>query len=182
MKDLLDDERIKIAVLAFIAGVILAFIVFPKRELETVYKTTIERLTDTLYITSSDTVYIPKTMLKTKVLRDTILMDFKPKISQFNASFPFEYGSTNVSGEVLGEVLKMTATSDFKLPVVTNTITETKTETIVIKPKGFYLGGVVNSDLQLGAKVSYLDNKYLFSYQFQPVTKTHTLGVSKKLF
>jgi hypothetical protein len=182
MKDLLDDERIKIAVLAFIAGVILAFLVFPKRELETVYKTTIERLTDTLYITSSDTVYIPKTKIKTEVLRDTILMDFKPKISQFNASFPFEYGSTNVSGEVLGEVLKMTATSDFKLPVVTNTITETKTETIVIKPKGFYLGGVVNSDLQLGAKVSYLDNKYLFSYQFQPVTKTHTLGVSKKLF
>lgn len=82
----------------------------------------------------------------------------------------------------MGEVLKMTAINDYKLPVVTNTITETKTETIVIKPKGFYLGAVVNSDLQLGGKVAYLDNKYLFSYQFQPVTKTHTLGVSKKLF
>ena len=76
----------------------------------------------------------------------------------------------------------MTAINDYKLPVVTNTITETKTETIVIKPKGFYLGSSVNSDLKLGANVSYLDNKYLFSYQFQPVTKTHTLGVSKKLF
>ena len=41
MKELLDDERIKIALLAFIAGVILAFLVFPKRELETVYKTTV---------------------------------------------------------------------------------------------------------------------------------------------
>lgn len=182
MKELIDDERIKIAVIAFLAGVILAFIVFPKRELETVYKTTIERLTDTLYITQKDTIYVPKTKIKTQVLRDTILIDFKPKISQFNASFPFEHGSTSVSGEVLGEVLKMTAINDYKLPVVTNTITETKTETIVIKPKGFYLGGVVNSDLQLGAKVAYLDNKYLFSYQFQPVTKTHTLGVSKKLF
>jgi hypothetical protein len=182
MKDLLDDERIRIAVLAFMAGVILAFIVFPKRELETVYKTTIERLTDTLYITSSDTVYIPKTKIKTEVLRDTILMDFKPKISQFNASFPFEHGSTSVSGEVLGEVLKMTAINDYKLPVVTNTITETKTETIIKKSKGFYLGAAVNSDLKLGANLSYVDNKYLFSYQFQPVTKTHTLGVSKKLF
>lgn len=182
MKDLLDDERIKIAILAFIAGVLLAFIVFPKRELETVYKTTIERLTDTLYITSTDTVYIPKTKIKTQVLRDTVLIDFKPKISHFNASFPFEHGSTSVSGEVLGEVLKMTAINDFKLPVVTNTITETKTETIIKKSKGFYLGGVVNSDLQLGAKVSYLDNKYLFQYQYQPVTKIHTLGVSKKLF
>ena len=182
MKELLDDERIRIAVLAFIAGVILAFIVFPKRELETVYKTKTERLIDTLYITSSDTVYIPKTMLKTKVLRDTVLIDYKPKISAFTASFPFEHGSTSVSGEVLGEVLKMTAINDYKLPVVTNTITETKTETIVIKPKGFYLGAVVNSDLQIGGKIAYLDNKYLFSYQFQPVTKTHTLGVSKKIF
>jgi hypothetical protein len=182
MKHLLDDERIKIAVLSFIAGVILAFIVFPKRELETVYKTTTERLTDTLYITSTDTVYIPKTKIKTEVLRDTVLIDFKPKISAFTASFPFEHGSTSVSGEVLGEVLKMTATSDFKIPVVTNTITNTETKTIVEKPKGFYLGAAVNSDLQLGAKVAYLDNKYLFSYQFQPVTKTHTLGVSKKLF
>ena len=182
MKDLLDDERIKIAVLAFIAGVILAFLVFPKRELETVYKTTIERLTDTLYITSSDTVYIPKNKIKTEVLRDTILMDFKPKISQFNASFPFEHGSTSVSGEVLGEVLKMTAINDFKLPVVTNTIIETKTETIIKKSKGFYLGASINSNLDPGAKASYVDDKYLFQYQFQPVTKIHTLGVSKKLF
>ena len=100
MKELLDDERIKIALLAFIAGVILAFLVFPKRELETVYKTTVERLTDTLYITSTDTVYIPKTKIKTEVLRDTVLIDFKPKISAFTASFPFEHGSTSVSGEV----------------------------------------------------------------------------------
>jgi hypothetical protein len=182
MKELLDDERIKIAIIAFIAGVILAFLLFPKRELETVYKTKIERLTDTLYITSSDTVYIPKTKIKTQVLRDTVLIDFKPKISLFETTFPFEYGSTKVSGEVLGEVLKMTAINDYKLPVVTNTITETKTETIIKKSKGFYLGATINSLLDPGAKASYVDDKYLFQYQFQPVTKIHTLGVSKKLF
>jgi len=182
MKDLLDDERIKIAVLAFLAGVILAFIVFPKREVETVYKTNIERLTDTLYITSTDTIYIPKTKIKTKVLRDTFLIDFKPKISLFETTFPFEYGSTKVSGEVLGEVLKMTAINDYTIPVVTNTITETKTETIIKKPKGIYLGAGVNSLIDPSVKVAYLDNKYLFQYQYQPVTKIHTLGVSKKLF
>jgi 3-deoxy-D-arabino-heptulosonate 7-phosphate (DAHP) synthase len=78
--------------------------------------------------------------------------------------------------------LKMTATNDFKIPVVTNTITETKTETIIKKPKGIYLGASVNSLLDPGAKVSYLDNKYLFTYQYQPVTKVHSLGISKKLF
>ena len=182
MRKLLDDERIRIATISFLIGVVLAFVVFPKREIETVYKKKVEVKTDTLYVTLKDTIYVPKTRIKTQVLRDTVLIDFKPKISQFNASFPFEYGSTSVSGEVLGEVLKMTATNDYKLPVVNNTITETKTETIVVKPKGIYLGAGINSLLQPSANVSYLDNKYLFTYQFQPLQKVHQIGVAKKLF
>ena len=182
MRKLLDDERIRIATISFLIGVVLAFVVFPKREIETVYKKKVEVKTDTLYVTLKDTVYVPKTRIKTQFLRDTVLIDFKPKISHFNASFPFEYGSTSVSGEVLGEVIKMTATNDYKLPVVTNTITETKTETIVVKPKGIYLGAGVNSLLQPSANVSYLDNKYLFTYQFQPLQKVHQIGVAKKLF
>ena len=182
MKEMLDDERIRIAILAFIAGVILAFIVYPRPEQETVYKFETKVEKDTIYTLVVDTVYVPKMRIKSQILRDTILIDFKPKISLFKASIPSEYGSTNLSGEVLGEVLKMTATNDFKIPVVTNTITETKTETIIKKPKGIYLGVGVNSLLDPLAKVSYLDNKYLFTYQYQPVTKIHTLGVSKKLF
>ena len=177
-----DNQKIKIALLAFIAGIIVAFIFYPKPEAETFYKFETVTKTDTLIVEVKDTVYVPKTKIKTEFLRDTILIDFKPQISQFKASFPFEYGSTNVSGEVLGEVLKMTATSDFKIPVVTNTITNTETKTIVQKPKGIYLGASVNSMLQPGAKVAYLDNKYLFSYQYQPLEKLHTLSVSKKLF
>jgi hypothetical protein len=177
-----DNQKIKIATLAFLAGILVAYIFFPKTESETVYKFETVTKTDTLFITSTNTVYIPKKEIKTQVIRDTVLIDYKPKISAFTASFPFEYGSTNVSGEVLGEVLKMTATSDFKIPVVTNTITNTETKTIVQKPKGIYLGASVNSLLQPGAKVSYLDNKYIFQYQFQPLEKLHTLSVSKKLF
>jgi hypothetical protein len=182
MRQLLDDERIRIAIISFLIGLILAFIIFPRPETETVYKFETVTKTDTLIVEVKDTIYVPKTKIKTEVLRDTVLIDFKPQISAFTASFPFEYGSTNVSGEVLGEVLKMTATSDFKIPVVTNTITNTETKTIVQKPKGIYLGASVNSLLQPGAKVSYLDNKYLFSYQYQPLEKLHTLSVNKKIF
>ena len=178
----MEKEQTKIAAIFFFIGAVVAIILFPKRELETVYKTKYERLTDTLYITSSDTVYIPKTKIKTKVLRDTVLIDSKPKIRAFETTFPFEYGSTKVSGEVLGEVLKMTATNDYALPVVTNTITETKTESIVVKPKGIYLGAGVNSLLQPSAKVGYLDNKYLFQYQYSPMDGVHHVGVSKKIF
>jgi hypothetical protein len=182
MRQLLDDERIRIAIISFLIGVLLAFVIFPRPESETVYKFETVTKTDTLIVDKVETVYIPKTKIKTQVLRDTVLIDFKPQISQFNASFPFEYGSTNVSGEVLGEVLKMTATSDFKIPVVTNTITNTETKTIVEKPKGIYLGAGVNSLIQPSASVSYLDNKYIFQYQFQPLQKIHQIGVAKKLF
>ena len=176
------DQRIQIAILAFLAGVILTFVVYPRHEQETVYKFETVTKTDTLFVDKLSTVYIPQTKIKTEVLRDTILIDFKPQISLFETTFPFEHGSTKVSGEVLGEVLKMTATNDYKLPVVTNTITNTETRTIVQKPKGIYLGGGVNSLLQPSASVAYLDNKYLFSYQFQPLQKVHQIGLAKKLF
>jgi len=176
------DHRIQIAVISFIAGVILAFIVFPRPEVETVYKFETKVESDTIYTHVVDTIYVPKTKIKTEVLRDTILKEYEPKISLFKASFPSEYGSTHVSGEVLGEVLKMTATNDFKIPVVTNTITNTETKTIIKKPKGIYLGAGVNSLLKPSAKISYLDNKYLFEYQFQPMEGVHQIGVSKKLF
>jgi hypothetical protein len=177
-----DNQKINIAILAFLAGLILAFVLFPRPEQETVYKFETKVETDTIYTHVVDTIYIPKTKIKTEVLRDTILVNYQPKISLFKASIPSEYGSTNVSGEVLGEVLKMTAKNDFKIPVVTNTITNTKTETIIKKPKGIYLGAGVNSLLNPSIKVCYLDNKYLFQYGYQPVTKVHSLAISKKLF
>ena len=182
MKELLDDERIKIAILAFFAGVLITFILYPKPEIEEVYKFSTRTETDTVYKEIKDTVYVPKTKIKTEVLRDTILIDYKPTINSFSTTTPFEYGNTYVNGEVLGEVLKMSVTNDFKIPVVTNTITNTETKTIIKKSKGLYLGANINSLLDPGATASYVDNKYIFQYQYQPVTKIHTLGVSKKLF
>ena len=182
MKKLLDDERIRIAIVAFLIGVVLTFVVYPKPEFETVYKFETVTKTDTLFVDKLETVYIPKTTIKTEVLRDTILIDFKPQISLFKTTIPFEYGNTYLSGEVLGEVLKMTATNDYKIPVVTNTITNTETRTIIQKPKGIYLGAGINSLMQPSGKVAYLDNKYLFEYQYQPLQEIHQIGVSKKLF
>jgi len=176
------DQRIQIAILAFLGGVILAFVVYPRPEVETVYNFETKVESDTIYTRVVDTVYVPKNKIKTEVLRDTILVNFKPQISLFKTSIPSEYGSTHVSGEVLGEVLKMTATNDFNIPVVTNTITNTETRTIIQKPKGIYLGAGVNSLLKPSASVAYLDNKYLFQYQYQPMEKVHQIGVSKKLF
>lgn len=177
-----ENQKIQIATVSFLAGVVLTFLVYPKPEAEEVYRFTTVSQIDTLFVTSTDTVHIPKKEIKTEVIRDTILVDFKPTIKAFETIFPFEYGSTKVSGEVLGEVLKMTAVSDYNIPVVTNTITNTETKTIIKKSKGVYLGANVNSLLQPSANVAYLDNKYLFQYQYQPLQGVHQIGVSKKLF
>ena len=177
-----DSQKIQIAVVSFLAGVVLAFIFHPKPDVEEVYRFTTKTETDTSFVEILDTVYVPKKEIKTEVIRDTILVDYKPTIKSFSTSTPFEYGNTYVNGEVLGEVLKMNVTNDFKIPVVTNTITNTETKTIIQKPKGIYIGAGINSLLDPAAKVAYLDNKYLFQYQYQPVTKIHSLGISKKLF
>jgi hypothetical protein len=178
----MEDKRIQIAIISFLIGVVLTFIIYPRPEAEEIYKFTTVTETDTFFVDKVETVYIPKKEIKTQVLRDTILVDHTPTINAFSSTTPFEYGNTYVSGEVLGEVLKMSVTNDFKIPVVTNTVTNTETRTIIQKPKGIYLGANVNSLLDPGLKASYLDNKYIFEYQYQPVTKIHTLGVSKKLF
>jgi hypothetical protein len=177
-----DTQKIQIAIISFFAGMILTFIIYPKPEVEEVYKFTTKTEIDTSFVEILDTVYVPKKEIKTEVIRDTILVDYKPTINSFSTTTPFEYGNTYVNGEVLGEVLKMSVTNDFKIPVVTNTITNTETKTIIKKSKGIYLGANISSLLQPGATASYVDDKYMFQYQYQPMTKIHTLGVSKKLF
>ena len=178
----MEDNKIQIAIISFLAGAVLTFLVYPKPEAEEIYKFTTVTETDTSFVQVKDTVYVPKKEIKIEFLRDTILVDHTPTINAFSSTTPFEYGNTYVSGEVLGEVLKMSVTNDFKIPVVTNTVTNTETETIIKKPKGIYLGVGVNSLLQPSASASYLDNKYLFQYQYQPMQRIHQIGVAKKLF
>lgn len=177
-----DDQKIKIATISFLIGAICAFIVCSRPDGEVIYKFTTKTKTDTVFVSIRDTVYIPKTLIKTQVLRDTILTDYKPTINSFSTTTPFEYGNTYINGEVLGEVLKMSVTNDFNIPVVTNTVTNTETKTIIKKSKGLYIGANINSLLEPGANIAYLDNKYLFQYQYQPIQRIHQIGVSKKLF
>jgi hypothetical protein len=175
------DNRI-IYVLFFVAG-FLAYHFFLKPESETIieYKETIK--SDTVYLTVKDTVYLDRTKIVHEVLRDTILMDgYKPQINAFKAVFPLTYGNIYVNGNVLGEVLQMTANSDFKIPSVTNTITKEKNTTIIKKPKGIY--GVIgsNTDLNISIGATYLNDKSLIGYEYQPQIKLHSVRVGWKLF
>jgi len=92
------------------------------------------------------------------------------------------YGNISINGEVLGELRYVDISHDFKIPMVTNTITKEKTVTNTVLSKGVYLGGGVNSIMQYNVSASYVDNKYLFQYQYQPQLRVHQIGLAKKLF
>jgi hypothetical protein len=174
------DNRI-IYILFFVGGFIACYLLF-KPESETIieYKETIK--SDTVYLTVKDTIYLDRTKIKQEYLRDTILIDYKPQINAFSATFPLLYGNAYLKGEVLGEVLKTSLTTDFKIPVVTNEITKEKNTTIIKKPTGIYAVGGVNSNFSYSVGASYLRDKSMFGYRYQPQVKIHSLEVGFKVF
>lgn len=132
--------------------------------------TKLEFKSDTVYIRKLDTIYIVKTDIKQVIVRDTILTEYAPKIKAYNALFPFVNGNISVSGEVLGEVLKMNVVSDIKTPLVTNTIKETVT--ITKKPAGFYItAGIAKGNSQLSPYVGaiFIKDRYLIGLNTQSV-------------
>ena len=168
----------------FIGGIVLGlflFYQFFQPEIETVYKETIK--TDTVFISVKDTIRITKTEIKHNYLRDTILIDpIEPKIKSFSASKAFLYGNASVSGEVLGEVLKMDIYTDFKIPQITNTITKETISTIA--PSGLYVTGGFSASDKISPVVggTYLKNKSLVFYNYNVTLKSHTAGIGIKVF
>ena len=175
MKKELIYALIGIALGAFL----MHWLFFPEVKTKTLIETVTE--TDTVYITLTDTIY--QNSIKHRIIRDTVLIEpIRPEIKAFSATFPLLYGNAHLSGEVLGEVLKTSLETDFKIPTITNMITETKTVTNTIAPKGLYIGASINTELIPSVGASYLDKDWLLNYDYTIKTKVHSVGVRKKLF
>ena len=118
--------------------------------------------TDTVFISSIDTVFLTKTQIKHEYIRDTILVEpFKPIINRFNATFPIQYGNAFFEGEVLGEVLKSSFRTELNIPTVTNTVTNTKT--VIKKPSGVFLTAGVNYEYTRAYfGVIFVKDRFLF--------------------
>jgi len=144
------------------------------------YKTVFQ--TDTCMIKSIDVVHLTKEKIKQEVIRDTLLVDYVPQIRAYSALFPVKHGNVSVSGEVLGEVLKMSVVADLDIPEVTNTITNTitKTKTITKNPGGLFVTAGLNQTLTPSIGGVFVKKKIMagYSYNFD----SHQLFIGKKLF
>lgn len=143
----------------------------------------VERIkTDTLFVTVIDTVTITRTQIKHEYLRDTVLVDYKPAINLFKADFPALYGNIRFRGEVLGEILKSTVETDFRIPRVTTVIEKEKTRTVTEKPSGLYLGGGISNLGNVSVGATYLMNKTLIGYDYNPQLSQHSIRAGVKVF
>lgn len=136
--------------------------------------------TDTVYIAKIDTVKITKEQIKHEFLRDTVYLATDIPINNFRTSYSHLYGNIDISGQVMGKVLDMALKTDLRLPTVTNTIE--RTETIIKKPRGLYVGAGVNSKFSASVGGYYLNNSWLYGYQYTPEFSQHQVFIGRKLF
>lgn len=170
-------NRLIFGIIGFVIGLFVYSTFFVG---EVVTKTITKHVTDTTYVDVKDTVFINKSEIIHRVLRDTVYLSNKIPISRFTALKPILYGDVSVSGEVAGEVLSIDVTGNFKIPTVTNTITTNTTKKIA--PKGLYLGADLNNLLVPSPSAYYLDDKWLFKYSYTPTTRDHSVGVAFRVF
>ena len=168
---------------SIIAGVLIGLLLYhnfllPKPQTLTKIIETVT--TDTIYVHQVDTVTITKTDIKHEFLRDTVYMNTNIPISNFKTYYAHVYGSIDISGQVMGEVLSMGLKTDLRIPTVTNTIE--RTETIIKKPQGLYLGAGVNSNLSAVVGGYYLNDQFIYGYQFNPFFQQHQIFIGRKLF
>jgi hypothetical protein len=163
--------------ISLFVGLIIGYLLFDWQNGKDIAKviTKTEFKTDSVFVQVYDTVHVLRTEIKTEYLRDTIFAEpYEAKINAFKTSKPFLYGNTTVSGEVLGEVIKMNIVNDFKIPTITNTITNTTT--IIKKPSGIFLTAGVNQQLTPSVGVILVKNKYLFGITNNSIQFGYKLG------
>jgi hypothetical protein len=170
-------------ILFFAIGLIIGLLLYdrflvPEIETKVEYIETIK--IDTVYTVVRDTIY--RDNFKYIYERDTIIEDYKPKIRGFKETYTTPYGNVYLSGEVLGELRYASLTTDFKFPNIVSTIIKEKKTTSVIKPSGVYLTGGINSNFSYSIGATYLNDKSLIGYEYQPQIDLHSLRVGWMLF
>ena len=95
---------------------------------------------------------------------------------------PTLYGNISYNALVIGSLQEISLRQDLKIPQINHKIERSSTTIRTIKPSGIYLTGGINSHFHYSLGATYLKDKSMIGYEYQPQIELHALKVGFKIF
>lgn len=190
------------AIAGFLAGIAVYHIFFrPDVEVRTEYTETVT--VDSTYIelynelkadvskyeTLNDSIEYYQNLYRKelgniKLVHDSVFVNetFSTPLRRYTGMEAFLYGDVNYSALVAGKMLDMTINTRFDVPQYTTVIEKKTQRTVVVNPKGLYMSGGIDSRFSYSVGATYLNNKSLIGYDYQPSVGVHSVRVGWKVF
>ncbi|WP_114752281.1 hypothetical protein [Pleomorphovibrio marinus] len=178
------DNRI-ITLFSFLACVVMGFAIcwvfFKPNYIENI-EIVEDIQIDTVYLEYRDTIFIPQDSLIFEYIRDTVILDITYPINRYRGLEATLFGDIGYNALVAGSLLNLELTPNWSIPQIENTITRTETRTIIQKPKGLYLEGGISSQFNYKIGATYLNDRSLFGYEYQPDLNVHWVKTGFKIW
>lgn len=183
-----EGKKLGGSVSLFVVGILVGFFVYktffsPKfeetKEVETIVRT--EYVPTTVPLPFKDFVIV--TVPDPVYLKDTVIKEVVYPINKFSGSERTIYGDLQYDITTAGELIDFKFKPNFVVNtlVPVNTILTKEKTTKVVKPRGLYATGhLMGTNFGVGA--TYLNNKFLVGYSYQPNLRSHNLSVGYRIF
>jgi len=179
------DNRIVFSLLGAAIGMAMLYIFFwpsVEERTETTYKTErkidwIEK--DTTIIHYKDSLIFREVISEREVSPDPEKYD---SIRTYHGSEKHLYGRINWTAITGGYLQHLEINPVLTIPLQTVTNTIEKKTTSIIKPKGLYATGGINSEYKYSVGATYLNDKSLFGYEYTPQLQLHEIKAGFKIF
>lgn len=133
----------------------------------------------------SDSIDFYRNLYQKELAKEDIIIvkegePIQAPLRRYSGFEPTLYGNISYNSLVVGKQLEMRIRHDLSIPIVTNTIE--KKSTVVLKPKGIYGTGGINSNFHYSVGAIYLNDRSLFGYEFTPQLNLHELKAGFRIF
>jgi hypothetical protein len=103
-------------------------------------------------------------------------------VRTYMGSDPHLYGRINWTAKTGGYLHELKINPVLDIPIQTITHTIEKEKTVVIRPKGIYAMGGINSQFSPHLGAAYLHDRSMINYTYTPSQNLHQIGVGFRLF
>lgn len=154
-------------------------------EIETRHHTELKTELIVEHITIFDTISITAEPLKQKITEVKSPEEPSEKFDSlrtYRGSQRFAYGTINWQATTGGTLRALELKPIFELPITTVNNTVTNTRTVIEKPRGVYFAAGASTFAGPKFGATYLRDKYIFGYRYEPQTQSHYIEAGFKIF